>query len=1174
MRGEANAMRSEREDAKEAKTGGDVGGEANAMRSKREDAKVADPPRLSKRSKNDDWKSDTFAASQELKPQKGAGKRKRKERDKDVESDTEDGKRARGQPKSKSATAVKVDEDDDDGDEDEDGGDDDSDGKSDEDANKARDWPGQKSKLEDDDVDEDEDDSDGAHSSTTAAQVPTAQVPASLESEFQQSLLFDGFLHLCELNVHGATKAINGKLAKNPIQFVILPEPRFRAFLPVAVDGNQIDIAVMITADQDMIVEVFPRSHRSVAHGHEKHGVSQRHNATPFDSFNVKRSEVFVVLQNTLFKIIPGNPRLPVPFIIAYLQSKVPQKERCPDLYPSSSSQIAEIESLQFLFRNVEFGYFVCNGDGEEQSVGGSKLDCSAFLPLELVHLRDGTTTAADFNQKRKEIFIKSPQHITNLTAWELARCLDIVRHNGRMLENWLSLSTSIQSSDYETISWLHSNVEQFADPPNVLELIEKFKAISPDRVLPVGYEDLLRASLMPELELELLPFQNIGVNALTPSAKEYLDKSSKSRNSYYSRIGNAEQVVLVIENTGDPVLHSSESISGGSPIMEVCGVISTDPADTSILLSLNNDKDDSLYFSFGTHGNKARFLQRTGTPNCELKLSVTDGWPIVTLVAKESDIGEGEKLIIAWPAQLITESDDEMGPFLPRQSRDSSAVSALSSEMTPDSPELALSGERMEDDSEYVDSSVSDGDESLSVSLQQLKVSSVSSRQYSLDDIAIALEGDNRGLECFSVTGESISLAFIFTEKWLFANLKGQGVRAPHKRFLLGLLHRVYNGPNENRLKTFVEGLTTSSFCLFNLILHMSADKCARFDDITGDGGCYYRAIVAAMNLTDLIRAGEYVGSRCQGFDLDFNIVEHREKFLVQIKKMISTLQFNDALNKLDPLWEGCLLKHIGKFEKFVAWVEATFPSSLAAGSKPPFYHNEGNLSWGTSESFCQRDADVPDLIPGVLLMLFTSLNNFPNRSGNAAKFISTAHLKVEELVFGSPASFSQLISNELIYSFYSGNHFHFFQPNIGTPISRDIMLPLVSNLSKLILQHIDANLIRLDQLKAEMKIKSVSIQTSSIHLDCSEEPIADRSVSWLTFAINLGCSTLEGTMCHSHRGLVLLDSCRIIGTEAFQEHLSTLAVPSGQTIPLSSGVYFMPIFHSCMQTELISIF
>ena len=177
-----------------------------------------------------------------------------------------------------------------------------------------------------------------------------------------------------------------------------------------------------------MIVEVFPRSHRSVARGHEKHGVSQRHNATPFDSFNVKRSEVFVVLQNTLFKMIPGNPRLPVPFFIAYLQGKVPQKERCPDLYPSSPSHIAEIESLQFLFSNVEFGCFVCNSDGEEQSVGGTKLDCSAFLPLELVHLRAGTTAAADFNKKRKDIFITSPQHITNLTAWELARCLDIVR--------------------------------------------------------------------------------------------------------------------------------------------------------------------------------------------------------------------------------------------------------------------------------------------------------------------------------------------------------------------------------------------------------------------------------------------------------------------------------------------------------------------------------------------------------------------------------------------------------------------------------------------------------------------------------------------------------------------------------------------------------------------------
>ena len=262
-------------------------------------------------------------------------------------------------------------------------------------------------------------------------------------------------------------------------------------------------------------------------------------------------------------------------------------------------------------------------------------------------------------------------------------------------------------------------------------------------------------------------------------------------------------------------------------------------------MLSLNNGKDDQLYFSFETHGNSARFLQRAGTPNCELKLSVTDGWPIVTLVAKESDIGEGEKLIIAWPEQLITESDDEMGsdsergspelePFLPRQSQDSSAVLALSSEMTTDSDR--------------------EGDESLSVSLQQLTVSSVSSGQYSLEDIAIALEGDTRGLECFSVTGDRISLAFIFTEQWLFANLTGQGDRAPHKRFLLDLLHCVYNGPKENRLDTFVEGLTTSSFCYFNLILHMSADQCLQFDDITGDGGCYYRTIVAAMNLTDLI--------------------------------------------------------------------------------------------------------------------------------------------------------------------------------------------------------------------------------------------------------------------------------------------------------------------------------
>ena len=128
--------------------------------------------------------------------------------------------------------------------------------------------------------------------------------------------------------------------------------------------------------------------------------------------------------------------------------------------------------------------------------------------------------------------------------------------------------------------------------------------------------------------------------------------------------------------------------------------------------------------------------------------------------------------------------------------------------------------------------------------------------------------------------------------------------------------------------------------------------------------------------------------------------------------------------------------------------------------------------------------------------------------------------------------------------------------------------MLPLVRGLSRLIFQHIDANLLLLDQLKAKNKIISVSIQTSSIHLDCSEETIADRSVNWLTFAINLGSFTLEGTMCHSPpRGLVLLDSCRILsGTEAFP-------VPSDQTIP-SSGVYFMPIFLSCMQTELISIF
>ena len=116
-----------------------MGGEANAMRSEREDAKVADPPRLSKRSKNDDWKSDTFAASQELKPQKGAGKRKRKGSDKDVESDTEDGKRARGQlgqkskPKSKSATKRDEDnKDDEDNEDDEDedvvGGADDGDG--------------------------------------------------------------------------------------------------------------------------------------------------------------------------------------------------------------------------------------------------------------------------------------------------------------------------------------------------------------------------------------------------------------------------------------------------------------------------------------------------------------------------------------------------------------------------------------------------------------------------------------------------------------------------------------------------------------------------------------------------------------------------------------------------------------------------------------------------------------------------------------------------------------------------------------------------------------------------------------------------------------------------------------------------------------------------------------
>ena len=83
-----------------------MGGEANAMRGEREDAKVADPPRQSKQPKNDDWQNDKFAASQEFKPQKSAGKRKRKESDKDVESDTEDGKRARGQLGQKSKVEV------------------------------------------------------------------------------------------------------------------------------------------------------------------------------------------------------------------------------------------------------------------------------------------------------------------------------------------------------------------------------------------------------------------------------------------------------------------------------------------------------------------------------------------------------------------------------------------------------------------------------------------------------------------------------------------------------------------------------------------------------------------------------------------------------------------------------------------------------------------------------------------------------------------------------------------------------------------------------------------------------------------------------------------------------------------------------------------------------------
>ena len=190
-----------------------MGGEANAMRSEREDAMVADPPRLSKRSRNDDWKSDTFAASQVFKPQKGAGKRKRKE------SDKEDGKRARGQSGQKSkpkSTAVKVDEDNED-DEVEDvvGGDDDSDGEDDDGD-------------EDEDLVDEDDGGDGVDSTSTYAQDPASlEVPASLvESEFQQALLFDGFLHLCELNVNGATRAIRGKLAENPKQFVILPESR------------------------------------------------------------------------------------------------------------------------------------------------------------------------------------------------------------------------------------------------------------------------------------------------------------------------------------------------------------------------------------------------------------------------------------------------------------------------------------------------------------------------------------------------------------------------------------------------------------------------------------------------------------------------------------------------------------------------------------------------------------------------------------------------------------------------------------------------------------------------------------------------------------------------------------------------------------------------------------
>ena len=895
----------------------------------------------------------------------------------------------------------------------------------------------------------------------------------------------------------------------------------------------------MFCCDVEMEIEVFPGSHTKMRRLIESHGVfkepSFKTRTIIPETVHVNPGDIFVILQLTLFKIRTRCPERPITCVIAY-STRVPKQdfESFPALYPSAighqsvitNSIARELVEVQFAFRGLEFGA-VAFADSDETSRETQKRDCSCFLHQS--SLRDSSTSAMVFNELRDNIFGKMSSHVRLLTCWQQERCLNIVRRNRRNLPTWLQDPNSIRSPDFEIIAYLHACVGEFVNT-KVEDQIQSFRDLFGGS-LPAGFADLYRRNLLPEVDVDLVTFQNVSGNTFTTSAKEALKKHSLDIPPCST---HSELVCLVMDKKDNVLLLASKKITRGSIIMELLGLISTDnKGSASVELSTQ-----SLFFScHETHGNSSRFLMKDKMTNKDSKMTNKDskiynclveltlnaqGWPELTLIALR-DLAVWEPLTVEWPLSLACrgvegEEGEEGEDEEDEEEEEDDIVSTHGNITTTD---IAVASD---------ESFVSDPPTSaLDDESKMDEDCPATHRNITTTDIAVALEGDKCGFNYFSGHDEheSFSIALLLTKPL-------------HKvKFLINLLQSVYQLPDQvGRLEALVAGLRASKLRIFNLILEMPIDDIERnYNSIKPDGGCLFRLISAGIEISKKIKSaeGNYNESRVLGFDMNLNVEEDRTKFLENMEFYMSQLSKLSKLTQVDYIGT-----ELSKCQNFVQWVTDKFPYE---GSKAPTYPRtaQGVSLWGDFCTF-QRDCEE-DLHPdgeSLNLIVFTTWANFFIRSNEAKLCIEDE----EKFVFGNPVCFDDLKAD--IVSFYDGSHFYLFEPNLQIPIAELKISKAVCLLAESILRFMEINLDP-DRLQILYERK----KAAKCEVPIKKQPdilLAEecRFGSYFQFQLAFGDKFLQGTICRDLGKFVLLDSCQFstvafVNATPFVEDLSS---------------------------------